>query len=74
MAVVGEPSAETGESVVAHVVRRDPALTAEALRLYARESLTAYKVPAATSSATACRRPMSARCCGARCGTARRWG
>ena len=45
VAVVGEPSAETGESVVAHVVRRDPDLTAEALRLHARESLTAYKVP-----------------------------
>ncbi|WP_272913303.1 AMP-binding protein [Methylobacterium sp. SyP6R] len=45
VAVVGEPAAETGESVVAHVVRRDPDLTAEALRAYAREGLTAYKVP-----------------------------
>ncbi|MFH6785678.1 MULTISPECIES: AMP-binding protein [Methylobacterium] len=45
VAVVGEPSGETGESVVAHVVRRDPDLTADALRAYAREGLTAYKVP-----------------------------
>jgi long-chain acyl-CoA synthetase len=45
VAVVGEPSGETGESVVAHVVRRDPDLTAEALRTHARAALTAYKVP-----------------------------
>ncbi|WP_298965330.1 AMP-binding protein [uncultured Methylobacterium sp.] len=45
VAVVGEPSPETGEVVVAHVVRRDPDLTAEALRAHAREGLTGYKVP-----------------------------
>ncbi|TNC10449.1 AMP-binding protein [Methylobacterium terricola] len=45
VAVVGETSEETGECVVAHVVRRDPDLTAEALRAHAREGLTAYKVP-----------------------------
>ena len=44
-AVVGAPSAETGECVVAHVVKRDPALTPEAIRLHARAALTAYKVP-----------------------------
>ena len=45
VAVVGRPHPETGEIVVAHVVRRDPDLTPEALRAYARQSLTAYKVP-----------------------------
>ncbi|MEH3146753.1 MAG: AMP-binding protein [Methylobacterium frigidaeris] len=45
VAVVGEPNPETGELVVAHVVRRDPGLTAEALRAHAREGLTGYKVP-----------------------------
>ncbi|GJD47645.1 Long-chain-fatty-acid--CoA ligase [Methylobacterium crusticola] len=45
VAVVGEPSPETGEAVAAHVVRKDPDLTAEALRAYARQNLTAYKVP-----------------------------
>ncbi|ACL60661.1 long-chain-fatty-acid--CoA ligase [Methylobacterium nodulans] len=45
VAVVGRPMPETGESVVAHVVRRDPDLTAEALRAFARKNLTSYKVP-----------------------------
>ncbi|RZK88539.1 MAG: long-chain fatty acid--CoA ligase, partial [Methylobacterium sp.] len=44
-AVVGAPSAETGEMVVAHVVVRDPDLTAEAIRAHARTQLTGYKVP-----------------------------
>ncbi|MCJ2078951.1 AMP-binding protein [Methylobacterium sp. E-016] len=44
-AVVGAPHAETGEMVVAHVVLRDPALTAEAIRAHARTQLTGYKVP-----------------------------
>ncbi|WP_051086530.1 AMP-binding protein [Methylobacterium sp. WSM2598] len=45
VAVVGRPLPETGETVVAHVVRRDPDLTADALRAFARKNLTAYKVP-----------------------------
>ena len=44
-AVVGAPCAEAGEMVVAHVVVRDPGLTAEAVRAYARTQLTGYKVP-----------------------------
>ncbi|MCJ2037351.1 AMP-binding protein [Methylobacterium sp. J-068] len=44
-AVVGAVHAETGEMVVAHVVRRDGAITTDALRSYAREQLTGYKVP-----------------------------
>ena len=44
-AVVGAPSAETGEMVVAHVVVRDPDLTPEAIRAHARTQLTGYKVP-----------------------------
>ncbi|MCJ2137860.1 AMP-binding protein [Methylobacterium sp. J-026] len=44
-AVVGAPSEETGEMVVAHVVLKDPTVALEALRAYARTQLTGYKVP-----------------------------
>lgn len=44
-AVVGASHAETGEMVVAHIVRRDEATTPEVLRTYARSQLTGYKVP-----------------------------
>ncbi len=44
-AVVGAQNAETGEMVVAHVVRKDAALTSDGLRTYARSQLTGYKVP-----------------------------
>ncbi|QFU17231.1 AMP-binding protein [Microvirga thermotolerans] len=44
-AVIGLPDEHSGEVVVAYVVRKDPSLTAEALREFARENLTAYKVP-----------------------------
>ncbi|GJD33695.1 AMP-binding protein [Methylobacterium aerolatum] len=44
-AVVGNPSVETGEMVVAHVVLKDPSITPDALRAHARTQLTAYKVP-----------------------------
>ncbi|WP_336487120.1 AMP-binding protein [Methylobacterium nigriterrae] len=44
-AVVGAPFPETGEMVVAHVVLRDKAATADAIRAHAREQLTGYKVP-----------------------------
>ena len=44
-AVVGMPHPETGESVVAYVVRQDPTLTVEAVREHCRRQLAAYKVP-----------------------------
>lgn len=44
-AVIGLPDEHAGEMVVAYIVRKDPALTAEALRSFCRENLTAYKVP-----------------------------
>ncbi|MCC7243188.1 MAG: AMP-binding protein, partial [Acidobacteria bacterium] len=44
-AVVGVPDEDTGEWVVAYVVRQDPGLTAEAIRAFCRQSLTNYKVP-----------------------------
>jgi long-chain acyl-CoA synthetase len=44
-AVIGLPDHQSGEMVVAYVVKRDPALTAEELRAFCRENLTAYKVP-----------------------------
>jgi long-chain acyl-CoA synthetase len=45
VAVLGAPDPVCGEAVVAFVVRRDPALDAEAVRHHARGSLTNYKVP-----------------------------
>ena len=44
-AVVGLPDEHSGEAVTAFVVRRDPALTSDALRAFCKESLTGYKVP-----------------------------
>ncbi|MCJ2129076.1 AMP-binding protein [Methylobacterium sp. E-045] len=44
-AVVGTPCEETGEMVVAHVVLKDRSVGVEALRTYARQQLTGYKVP-----------------------------
>jgi len=43
--VLGVPDPLCGEAVVAFIVRRDPALTAEDIRKSARASLTNYKVP-----------------------------
>ncbi|MET0605997.1 MAG: AMP-binding protein, partial [Beijerinckiaceae bacterium] len=45
VAVVGAPDGNSGEAVIAHVVRREAALTAEELREYCRANLTPYKVP-----------------------------
>ena len=44
-AVVGVPDEDTGEWVVAYVVRKDPAVTVEMIREHCRKSLTPYKVP-----------------------------
>ena len=44
-AVVGVPDDETGEIVVAFVVKKDPALTEDAVRQHCRQTLTNYKVP-----------------------------
>jgi long-chain acyl-CoA synthetase len=44
-AVIGVPDGEGGEVVAAYVVRKDPTLTADALRHFCRENLTGYKVP-----------------------------
>jgi long-chain acyl-CoA synthetase len=47
VAVIGTPDETAGEIVCAFVVRKDPALTEQALREHCRQSLTAYKVPKA---------------------------
>jgi long-chain acyl-CoA synthetase len=45
VAVIGVPDGATGEAVAAYVVKSDPGVTSEALRAYAKEHLTAYKIP-----------------------------
>jgi long-chain acyl-CoA synthetase len=43
--VVGVPHPKSGEAVALFVVRRDPALSAEALAAHCAERLTPYKRP-----------------------------
>ncbi|HST26742.1 MAG TPA: AMP-binding protein [Rudaea sp.] len=45
VAAVGIPDEKSGEAVKIVVVRKDPALTAETIRAYAKENLTGYKLP-----------------------------
>lgn len=45
VAAIGVPSAKTGEAVKLFVVKQDDSLTKEELIAYARENMTAYKVP-----------------------------
>jgi long-chain acyl-CoA synthetase len=42
---VGVPDARSGEAVVLFVVKKDPALTAEAVLAHCRQHLTGYKLP-----------------------------
>jgi len=44
-AAVGVVDQKPGEAVKLYVVKKDPALTAQALVAHCRESLTGYKVP-----------------------------
>jgi long-chain acyl-CoA synthetase len=44
-AAVGVPDGKSGEAVKLFVVKKDPALTAEALLAHCREQLTGYKCP-----------------------------
>ena len=43
--VVGKPDEKSGESVMAVIVKSNPALTEDAIKTYCRENLTAYKIP-----------------------------
>ena len=43
--MVGVPDEDTGEWVVAYVIRKDRGVTVEMIRDHCRQSLTAYKVP-----------------------------
>ena len=44
-AAIGVPDKKSGEAVKLYVVKKDPALTADAVLQYCRENLTAYKCP-----------------------------
>jgi long-chain acyl-CoA synthetase len=44
-AVIGLPDAHSGECVTAYIVKREPDVSVEELRAFARESLAPYKVP-----------------------------
>jgi long-chain acyl-CoA synthetase len=44
-AVVGVPDEDTGEWVVAYVIRKDRGVTVDMIRDHCRQSLTGYKVP-----------------------------
>jgi long-chain acyl-CoA synthetase len=44
-AAVGVPDVKSGEAVKLFVVKKDPALTTEALLAHCREQLTGYKCP-----------------------------
>ena len=43
--VVGVPSAKSGETVKAVIVRKDPTLTVDDVKKYCRTQLTGYKIP-----------------------------
>ena len=45
VAAVGVPDERSGEAVKLVIVRKDPALTAEQVKAFCRENMTAYKVP-----------------------------
>jgi long-chain acyl-CoA synthetase len=45
VAAVGVPDEKSGEAVKVVIVRKDPALTAEQVKAFCRENLTAYKLP-----------------------------
>lgn len=45
VAVIGIPSAKTGEALKAFIIKKDPHLTEAELIAYCRKSLTPYKIP-----------------------------
>jgi long-chain acyl-CoA synthetase len=45
VAAVGVPDEKSGEAVKVVIVKKDPALTADAVKAYCRENLTGYKLP-----------------------------
>ena len=45
VAAIGVPDDKSGEAVKIFIVRKDPALTADAVKAFCRENLTGYKLP-----------------------------
>ena len=70
-AAVGVPDEKSGEAVMLFVVRRDKSAHQGEAGGRSRQGADRLQAAASTSSsATTCRRPMSARSCAASCGTA----
>ena len=69
VAAVAQPDERAGEVVVLFVVRKDPALTEQALIKHCRESLTGTRYRSASIFATSCRRPTSGKYCVVRSAT-----
>ena len=45
VAAVGVPDEKSGEAVKVVIVKKDPALTADDIKAFCRQNLTAYKLP-----------------------------
>ena len=72
-AVVGVPDEHSGEVGKLFAVKKKPDVTADGpARLISPHALPATRCRSRSSSATSCRRPTSARSCGAPCATSRR--
>ena len=73
VAAVGVPDEKSGEAVKIVVVKKDPNLTAEMIKEHCKAEPDRLQAAEDTSnSATRCRRPTSARSCGANCATVAR--
>ena len=68
-AAIGVPNDNSGETVKLFIVRKDPALTEEAVKAFCAERLTNYKRPRSVEFREDYRKAMSARYCAGNCGT-----
>lgn len=71
MAAIGVPSGSSGEAVKIFVVKKDAALTEEALITFCRRHLTGYKVPKLVEFRDELPKSTSGKFCGENCVTKR---